>query len=225
MAYIDRDKLMAELEREVDLADHWKTAHEMANVVKYFPTADVVERKDIEAELDAAYKHGYSDCFSERKKGRWINDRGLYRCSSCNQLWTEWWTASKPIERMKKEAPYCPMCGSYNGEETTQANDSNALNVLDCVSRQAAIDACHNYDDGKDAYAYGFVVEERLQGLPSAQPERKKGKWERHSIGHENTPWGFDCSTCGKWFVIGEDTAEQYHFCPNCGAEMERSEE
>ena len=53
----------------------------------------------------------------ERKVGTWINDRGLYRCSSCNQLWAEWWAASKPIERMKKECPYCPMCGSYNGEE------------------------------------------------------------------------------------------------------------
>lgn len=46
--------------------------------------------------------------------------------------------------------------------------------VQDLISRQMAIDACHNYDDGKDAYAYGFVVEERLQDLPSAQPERKK---------------------------------------------------
>lgn len=45
-------------------------------------------------------------------------------------------------------------------------------NVGDMISRQAAIDACHNYDDGKDAYAYGFVVEERLKGLPPAQPER-----------------------------------------------------
>ena len=53
----------------------------------------------------------------ERKKGKWINDRGLYKCSCCNRLWTEWWAISKPIERMRKECPYCPMCGSYNGEE------------------------------------------------------------------------------------------------------------
>ena len=39
----------------------------------------------------------------------------------------------------------------------------------DLISRKAAIDACHNWDDGKDAYAYGFIVEERLQKLPSAQ--------------------------------------------------------
>ena len=52
----------------------------------------------------------------ERKKGKWVNDRGIYRCSSCNQLWSEWWVGAKPIERMKKECPYCPLCGSYNGE-------------------------------------------------------------------------------------------------------------
>ena len=48
----------------------------------------------------------------ERKKGYWINDKGLYRCSCCNQLWAEWWAAAKPIERMKKEVPFCPMCGA-----------------------------------------------------------------------------------------------------------------
>ena len=42
---------------------------------------------------------------------------------------------------------------------------------MDLISRQAAIDACHDYDDGKDAYAYGYVVEERLQDLPSVQSE------------------------------------------------------
>lgn len=35
---IDADALMQELEREVELADDWKTAHEIANCVKYAPT-------------------------------------------------------------------------------------------------------------------------------------------------------------------------------------------
>ena len=41
----------------------------------------------------------------------------------------------------------------------------------DLISRRAAIDACHNWDDGKDAYAYGYVVKERLQKLPSARSD------------------------------------------------------
>ena len=45
--------------------------------------------------------------------------------------------------------------------------------MQDLISRQAAIDACHNYEDGKDAYAYGDVVEKRLKTLPSAQPEQR----------------------------------------------------
>lgn len=60
---------------------------------------------------------GLQSAQPEWKKGKWINDRGLYKCSCCNRLWTEWWAISKPIERMRKECPYCPMCGSYNGEE------------------------------------------------------------------------------------------------------------
>ena len=36
--YIEYEPLMAELEREVELLDDWKTAHEIANVVKYAPT-------------------------------------------------------------------------------------------------------------------------------------------------------------------------------------------
>ena len=43
----------------------------------------------------------------------------------------------------------------------------------DYISRQAAIDACHNWDDGKDAYAYGFIVEERLQKSSSAGTKKK----------------------------------------------------
>lgn len=38
MRLIDADALMKELEREVELADDWKTAHEISNCVKYAPT-------------------------------------------------------------------------------------------------------------------------------------------------------------------------------------------
>ncbi len=41
--YIHKEDLLKELDKEVEDADDWKTAHEIENVVKYFPTADVVE--------------------------------------------------------------------------------------------------------------------------------------------------------------------------------------
>ena len=44
--YIEYEPLMAELEREVELADDWKTAHEIANVAKYAPSIDIVRCKE-----------------------------------------------------------------------------------------------------------------------------------------------------------------------------------
>lgn len=64
MRLIDADALMKELEREVELADDWKTAHEIANVVKYFPTIE-----------------------PERKKGAWTDNNA---CPFCEfQPWYE----------------------------------------------------------------------------------------------------------------------------------------
>ena len=43
------------------------------------------------------------------KHGKWINDKGLYRCSVCGELWTEWWAIVVPEERMMR---FCPHCGA-----------------------------------------------------------------------------------------------------------------
>lgn len=47
------------------------------------------------------------------------------------------------------------------------------------------------------------------------------GKWEKHVLKNANVPWGYDCSACGAWFVVGDDTLEKYHYCPNCGAQIQ----
>lgn len=63
--YVNADWL---LERAVPIG--WSTPKWVSDIViEDAPTADVVERKDIEAECELAYKHGWSDCFAER---RWI---------------------------------------------------------------------------------------------------------------------------------------------------------
>ena len=46
------------------------------------------------------------------KHGHWINDKGLYKCSVCNELWCHWWANTVPIERMNKMMRYCPLCGA-----------------------------------------------------------------------------------------------------------------
>lgn len=84
----------------------------------------------------------------------------------------------------------------------------------DAISRQAAIDACHNWDDGKDAYAYGFIVEERLQKLPSAQSEKEKAKrvlWTGWK-GYRDTR--YKCPNCKKP-VKNDDI-----YCHRCGQRL-----
>ena len=84
--------------------------------------------------------------------------------------------------------------------------------VKDCISRQAAIDAVVSaMIDGADAE----LVEGVMELLPSAQPERKKGKW----IEHNPHNWGlgiiYECSECGY-----EMDCEEPNYCPSCGADM-----
>lgn len=49
----------------------------------------------------------------ERKRGKWVNDRGLYKCSNCNHVFSElWWVETCPIDRMNKIMRFCPQCGA-----------------------------------------------------------------------------------------------------------------
>lgn len=95
------------------------------------------------------------------------------------------------------------------------------------ISREAAIDALADYihnvdkvmgtghlnaDDCKDAAASVF------EELPSAQPERKKGKWI------ELEPKGvwtsvYHCSECGGAVMSCKVDLPKY--CGHCGARME----
>ena len=84
--------------------------------------------------------------------------------------------------------------------------------MSDLIDRQAAIDEV--------AYWYGIDVSEALCRLPSAEPERKKGKW----IPKRSGRFYYGCSICGE--PIPTDNQLDYidsdsvHFCPNCGADM-----
>lgn len=50
------------------------------------------------------------------RHGKWINDKGLYKCSVCNNLWAHWWVVACPEDRMYKEMNYCPNCGAKMDE-------------------------------------------------------------------------------------------------------------
>ena len=92
--------------------------------------------------------------------------------------------------------------------------------MSDYISRQAAIDKLKReekifYSPTGLRYLIGAI-----RDLPSAQPERKKGKWII-----TKTERGWNCAeyptevTCSNCNYI-EDYQKALYFCPNCGAEM-----
>ena len=94
--------------------------------------------------------------------------------------------------------------------------------VNDTISRQAAIDvadAVWSVTGDKNV----AKVWDQIKDLPSAQPQRMRGKWaygeDEYGID------GYHCDKCG-FFVPWDYThkfinyIEDYKFCPSCGARM-----
>lgn len=105
----------------------------------------------------------------------------------------------------------------------------------DLISRQAAIDEIEYelemIDSALDSTTFGSKAREKLllrkfevrgilnsiQQLPSAQPERKKGKWNAHKDCEGKTR-RITCNLCG--WQSGPFCWYDYNYCPNCGADM-----
>lgn len=104
MRLIDADKLLARLKARCagcketkNYCEHCCDIADVIDDIEDAPTEDVVERKI----------------------GTWIDDDGLYVCSSCNKLWAHWWANAMPPERLYKEMKYCPRCGAEMRKEKT----------------------------------------------------------------------------------------------------------
>lgn len=120
--------------------------------------------------------------------------------------------------------------------------------MSDFISRQKAIEAIDDVDyyhqnrngdmvhganpDEHQAWYKIQDVYEALDGVPSAQPERKKGKWEEkhHAYSDEESvieEWqSCKCSACGRY----DTRPYMYYFnepnyCSYCGADMRQREE
>ena len=96
--------------------------------------------------------------------------------------------------------------------------------MSDPIDRQAAIDSLNDEftiigtTNAIIVRDYIRRVKNRLHDLPSAQSERKKGRWVHDGY---DFPGGVDwihCSECGKRGV--NVPADLSNFCPNCGADM-----
>ena len=88
----------------------------------------------------------------------------------------------------------------------------------DLISRQAAIDAFYRATADGDKAEFCEIV---LRSIPSAQQERKTGKWCKSYADHEAfgvRPFFRYCSCCN------EITVHPYKYCPHCGAMMEEND-
>ena len=96
----------------------------------------------------------------------------------------------------------------------------------DLISRQAAIEALKRAEALTRAFGYHFVID-TIRELPSAQPQRKTGRW----IIKDNPGTGWyrvTCSECGEDVTstapcIGfyPNAKVTWDYCPNCGALMD----
>lgn len=108
----------------------------------------------------------------------------------------------------------------------------------DLISRQAAIDATWEEPNYTDPINVLTEVRDRIKELPSAQPnlqqacnqlatntKPKTGKWIYCEDDDAQYVDGYRCDQCG--FFVPWDYKhkspyfiEEYHYCPNCGADM-----
>ena len=90
--------------------------------------------------------------------------------------------------------------------------------MSDLISRQAALDALYHVDE------YNGRSVEAIKELPSAQPERKNGRWMRTDA----YPHRRYCSVCFATFIRNDEFLKlddiPHKYCPNCGAYMESKE-
>ena len=103
--------------------------------------------------------------------------------------------------------------------------------MSDLISRQAAIDAITdesivaNMDSVYDSELrrYKRAMQRILASLPSAQPERKKGKWYKPTgMMPPEFAGTYRCSECDELAMRDWKTHKQNltNFCPNCGADL-----
>ena len=80
----------------------------------------------------------------------------------------------------------------------------------DLIDRQAAIDIA-------SGYCHPASITKELAALPSAQPERKKGRWILGGIEEESTHLGSRWYECNQCHTPGDI---QDNFCRGCGCDM-----
>lgn len=91
--------------------------------------------------------------------------------------------------------------------------------MKDPIERQAIINELESwlkvegYSEGELNIIKAVLYE--LQSMPSAQPERKPGRWITKL--ENNT---YECSECGNRIITNKDYLKKHKFCFCCGAKL-----
>ena len=89
--------------------------------------------------------------------------------------------------------------------------------MSDFISRQNAIEGGRELFSMGDCYCDELSIVGMLNGLPTAEPERKKGEW----IPVDSATVNGRCSVCGYESNLYENDVYGEHYCPNCGRKLE----
>ena len=96
--------------------------------------------------------------------------------------------------------------------------------MKDLISRQWLVECMDEgwikFDTEKDENRFIHLVRDIA---PSAQPERKKGKWIEVNDAYNRISGR--CSACGWEAHMYEDDVVGMPFCPSCGADMREEEQ
>ena len=106
----------------------------------------------------------------------------------------------------------------------------------DLISRQAAIDALNDdititgEQNAQTVVEYIHRVCKKLNNIPSAEPQRKKGRWIQNTtyqmVGSDAVVAEAYCSECELYSSqINAFGYVSYDICPRCGAEMTGGDE
>lgn len=94
--------------------------------------------------------------------------------------------------------------------------------MADYIRRDIVLKIINTVNDtgGFAGYADYCVLFDEIDTMPAADVQRvKRGEWEKKS-----SVGVFRCSLCQHIFMLGADEIDEYHFCPNCGADMRGDE-
>ena len=99
------------------------------------------------------------------------------------------------------------------------------VSINDVLKITTKVEKIHPYKvvgdrDSYSPYNEGWsdcvsLIEHYLEQIPSAEPERKKGKWQRRK--------GDDCWECSECHAVLENDdlgMHNFYFCYHCGANM-----